>query len=73
MSYAVRESFNGRLRDECLNDQLFFSLADAKAKLEDWRIDYNRKRPHSSLGDLAPAEFARRNRKPRTQSPEIFS
>jgi putative transposase len=52
------ESFNGRLRDECLNTEVFFTLADARAKLKLWRHDYNRIRPHSALGDSAPAEFA---------------
>ena len=63
------ESFNGRLRDECLNTHLFFSLADAKKKLEAWRHDYNDCRPHGSLNDLTPNEFARSkaNNRPRTQ------
>jgi putative transposase len=52
------ESFNGRLRDECLNGEIFFSLADAREKLERWRADYNEQRPHSSLDDRTPAEFA---------------
>jgi putative transposase len=52
------ESFNGRLRDECLNVNLFFSLEDAKEKLEVWREDYNQARPHSALGDEAPKAFA---------------
>jgi len=56
---AFIESFNGRLRDECLNENLFLSLADAKNKIETWRIDYNTKRPHSSLGDMSPSDFAR--------------
>ena len=51
------ESFNGRLRDECLNEHWFLSLADARRTIEEWRIDYNRHRPHSSLGDLSPEEF----------------
>ncbi len=54
------ESFNGRLRDECLNGEVFFSLADAREKLERWRQDYNRERPHSALADRTPGEFARR-------------
>ena len=53
------ESFNGRLRDECLNGEIFFDLADARQKLERWREDYNEQRPHSSLADRTPAEFAR--------------
>jgi putative transposase len=52
------ESFNGRLRDECLNGEVFFDLADAREKLERWRQDYNRTRPHSALGDRTPHEFA---------------
>ena len=53
------ESFNGRLRDECLNANWFTSLSDARRKIEDWRQDYNQQRPHSSLNYLPPAEFAR--------------
>lgn len=53
------ESFNGRLRDECLNVHLFFSVADAHQKLEAWRNDYNHLRPHSALASLPPAAFAR--------------
>lgn len=56
-SYA--ESFNGRLRDECLNVEWFGSLADARRKLASWRDHYNHVRPHSSLNDRAPAEFAK--------------
>lgn len=62
---AYIESFNGRLRDECLNANVFLSVSDAQAKLEAWRIDYNERRPHSSLGGLAPAVFAARHRKPK--------
>lgn len=51
------ESFNGSLRDECLNAHWFLSLEDASEKIEAWRIDYNQYRPHSSLNDLTPAEF----------------
>lgn len=54
---AYIESFNGRLRDELLNDQLFVSLQDAREKLEAWRADYNESRPHGSLGNLTPEEF----------------
>ncbi len=53
------ESFNGRLRDELLNETLFRSLPDARAKLEAWRRDYNEMRPHSSLGYLTPSNYAR--------------
>ena len=51
------ESFNGRLRDECLNVHWFLSLDDARNKIERWRTDYNQVRPHRSLGDRTPAEF----------------
>jgi putative transposase len=57
---AYIESFNGRLRDECLNANWFTSLSDARRKIETWRQDYNQQRPHSSLGYLSPAEFARK-------------
>jgi len=52
------ESFNGKLRDECLNEHVFSSLAEARRIIEAWRIDYNTARPHSSLGYLTPEEFA---------------
>lgn len=52
------ESFNGRLRDECLNVELFASMSDAARVLAAWQHDYNHQRPHSSLGDDTPAEFA---------------
>ena len=52
------ESFNGRLRDECLNVEVLFSLADAQRKLALWLHDYNHSRPHSALADRTPAEFA---------------
>lgn len=56
---AVVESFHGRLRDECLNEHWFVSLADARRIVERWRQDYNRSRPHSSLGYRTPEEFRR--------------
>ncbi len=52
------ESFNGRLRDECLNVEVFLDLADARRKLDKWRNDYNQQRPHSALADRTPHEFA---------------
>lgn len=52
------ESFNGRVRDELLNVEQFFTLKEAQVIAEDWRIEYNTYRPHSSLGMLTPAEFA---------------
>jgi putative transposase len=55
---AYVESFNGRLRDELLDVEQFSCLAEAKVVIEDWRQDYNRNRPHSALGMLAPLAFA---------------
>jgi putative transposase len=55
---ALIESFNGSVRAECLNENWFLSLDDAKEKIESWRRDYNEQRPHSALGNLAPREFA---------------
>lgn len=59
---AKVESFNGRLREECLNANWFLSLDDAKRKIDAWREYYNEARPHSALNWLTPAEFARRQR-----------
>ena len=59
---AFVESFNGRFRDECLNDTLFASLVDARIEISKWRNDYNNERPHSALGNITPAEFARKQR-----------
>ena len=58
MENGYIESFNGRLRDECLNAELFSDLLDARTKLEAWRRDFNEHRPHSSIGNLTPIEFA---------------
>lgn len=55
---AYIESFNARLRDELLNGELLTSLAEARYLLERWRVEYNIERPHSSLGQLTPAEFS---------------
>ena len=56
---AFIESFNGRVRQECLNENWFLSLEDARLKVEKWRQEYNNERPHSALGQMAPAQFAR--------------
>jgi putative transposase len=53
------ESFNGKLRDECLNEHWFLSLYDARRIVETWRVEYNRERPHSSLGNQTPEAFRR--------------
>jgi putative transposase len=55
---AYVESFNGKLRDECLNESWFVTLADAQRTIEAWRRDYNTARPHAALGGRTPAEFA---------------
>lgn len=54
---AFIESFNGRFRDECLNQNWFMSLGHARSVVEEWQVDYNMVRPHSSLKDLTPNEF----------------
>ena len=55
---AVIEAFNGRLREECLNQSWFLSLEDAKEKINVWREEYNSIRPHGALDNLTPTEFA---------------
>ena len=56
---ACIESFNGRFRDECLNEHEFTTLTEARSIIETWRLDYNAARPHQSLGDRTPEEFVR--------------
>ena len=65
---AYVESFNGKFRDECLNQTWFLDLDDARSKIEAWRRDYNAVRPHSSLGNLTPNEYAAQHAG-RTSSP----
>jgi putative transposase len=67
MQNAFVESFNGRLRDECLNEHVFTSLGDARRIVESWRIDYNTVRPHGRLGGLPPAVFRATRRRPEEQ------
>jgi putative transposase len=57
---AYIESFNGKFRDECLNEHWFITMAQARRAIEAWRIEYNTERPHSSLGDLTTEEYAAR-------------
>lgn len=59
---AYIESFNGKFRDECLNDHYFNNLAHARAVIAGWRRDYNETRPHSAIGRIPPAEFAAQHR-----------
>ena len=61
MQNAFVESFNGRLRDELLNETLFRSLWQAQRLIAEWQTDYNEERPHTSLGGLTPNEFAIRS------------
>jgi putative transposase len=63
MQNGLVESFNGRLRDECLNEHLFASYRHARDIIEAWRVDYNLNRPHTSLDGLTPHEFATRSKK----------
>jgi len=60
---AYAESFIGRLRDECLNENWFISLKNARDIIESWRIDYNEGRPHTSLGGLTPKEYVENSEK----------
>ena len=61
---GVTESFNGKLRDECLSLEWFRSRAEAKAVIAIWRQHYNQVRPRSALNDLTPAEFVARGARP---------
>ena len=61
---AYIESFNGKFRDECLNEHWFTSLPQARDLISIWRKDYNDQRPHSSLGYVTPSEFAVQHRQP---------
>jgi transposase InsO family protein len=66
MQNGFVESFNGRLRDECLNEHLFSSLRHARQLIAAWRDDYNHHRPHTSLDGLTPREFLNRSTKDQT-------
>jgi len=69
---AYIESFNGRLRQECLEENWFTSLQDAREQIESWRVDYNERRPHTSLGNQTPREFADQWELSRTAKEGIF-
>jgi putative transposase len=62
MQNGYVESFNGKFRDECLNEHWFTSLAQARDVIATWRRDYNEVRPHSSCGRIPPAQFAANHR-----------
>ena len=63
MQNGLVESFNGRMRDECLNEHLFDTLRHARNLVAAWRIDFNHHRPHSSLAGMTPNEYANRSKK----------
>jgi putative transposase len=65
---AFIESFNGRLRDECLNVHSFMDMAHAQRVLDGWRHDYNHKRPHGALGYLTPSEYVARSHQHGTEA-----
>jgi len=75
MQNGYIESFNGKFRDECLNEHWFETLVQARSTIASWRQDYNQVRPHSSIGRVPPSEFAQRhriiNRRPPASSKEI--
>ena len=58
--FARRQHFNGKLRDECLNGEIFYSLKEAQVVIEQWRVEYNTRRPHSALGYRPPVPAAYR-------------
>jgi len=60
MQNVFVESFNGSFTDECLSETLFTSLDIARTKITEWKDNYNQNRPHSSLGNLTPNEYARK-------------
>jgi putative transposase len=62
------ESFNRKFRDECLNEHWFQTLAEARARIEAWRVDYNEVRPHSALDNMTPKEFMAALEKTTTES-----
>ena len=62
MQNGYIESFNGRFRDECLNEHWFETLPQARTVITEWRRDYNEVRPHSSIGRIPPARFAAQHR-----------
>lgn len=73
MQNGYIESFNGKFRDECLNEHWFQTLPQARSEIAAWRKDYNEVRPHSSLGRIPPAEFAQRHRSGHQRPPASSS
>ena len=72
MQNGFVESFNGRLRDECLNEHLFGNFTEARQINEEWRIDYNTNRPNTSLNRLTPIEFATRPQRGITRTDSTY-
>jgi putative transposase len=70
---AFIESFNGRLRDECLNVHSFVSIAHAQTLIAEWRRDYHDRRPHGALGRLTPSEYAQQGQTPRSEAARLYS
>ena len=68
---AFIESFNGRLRDECLNVHTFLSITHAQDLIERWRRDYNERRPHGALGHLTPSEYAKQGQTQRSKAANL--
>ena len=73
MQNGYIESFNGKFRDECLNEHWFTSLAQARHVIAEWRRDYNQVRPHSSCGRIPPAHFAANHRAKPTNNVVTFN
>ena len=69
---GYNESFNGKLRDECLNAEIFYSLKEAQIIIEQWRIHYNTQRPHSALGYRPPAPATQAIKPSPTNQPNIM-
>lgn len=72
MQNGLVERFIGRLRDECLNEHVFTSYRHARDLIEEWRVDYNARRPHTSLEGLTPMEFASRSQKDHNPKPLTY-
>lgn len=68
---AYIESFNGKFRNECLNDNVFVNLNSARNIIEAWRLDYNTERPHSSLNDMTPEEFVESFKEQQTENTKL--
>jgi putative transposase len=70
---AFIESFNGKFRDECLNEHWFLTLQEAQAVIEAWRREYNEERTHSTIGDVTPMEFIKHHQDRAQAAQELTS